>query len=216
MPWLHAKGGKGPKGSKEPYPFTPENQKYPTREPKKEVPLKNVGFHVSLQERTLCGSFQTRATTPHMQKNQSRQLLQEPALLLLFHIFAIATTACCSTSRWRRHSAAAKTLENRRCGLHEGSEFGTYALQLDQVESIVPVWQTTFRVLEKTSVVRRACYEGVERVRLRWSSVRAVLYRSSRAAVLAIVRRARAVLERSSRRVCHGQACAQCSQQSGR
>ena len=99
-----------------------------------------------------------------------------------------------------RHSAANKTLEKRRCGLHEGSEFGTCALQLDQVESIAPLWQTTFRILEKTSLVN-SCF-------LKQSSGRAYDGQACAQCYNAAVGRrrlplsgARAVLERSSRRV---------------
>ena len=111
--------------------------------------------------------------------------------------------------------------------LHAGSEIGTYALQLDQEKSIAPVWQTTCSRPRRTSLVRRAiakqssgrayhgqacvqCYsEAVERVRLPWSGVRAVLFRSSRAGALTLVRRARSVrTQQSGGRAYHCQACA--------
>ena len=47
-----------------------------------------------------------------------------------------------------RHSATAKTLHTRAdAGCTKAASLG-YALQLEQVESIAPVWQTTFRVRE--------------------------------------------------------------------
>ena len=104
-----------------------------------------------------------------------------------------------------RHSATAKTLHTRGdAGCTKAANLG-YALQLEQVESIAPVWQTTFSRPQKASLVRRAitkqssghayhgqiraqcynaaveraqCYiEAVGRVCLPWSGMRAVVGR---------------------------------------